>query len=155
MWEVENRIISDKELLDFIHTKPHRLLIISGPTQSGKTTIIKNIKSDNKHIITSEGFADFGCMLGRCHTVPEINEILLTAYEIFDYLIIEDIDMSSRAYNLINKYVTDFIQKYVDRFTLIFTGVDIFRWGVFWDMYRKDKAIFVTYFEEENEIEKK
>ena len=154
MWEVENRILTDKEVLEFIESKPHKLIVMSGPTRCGKTKTMKSIKSNRKHIITSEGFAEFVYMLGRYHTVPEINETLLTAYSNFDYLIIEDIDIMDRLLILIERYVKDFVSEYIDRSTMIVTGVDNFRWGVFWDMYKESKVVFVTYCEGEDEIEK-
>ena len=148
MWEVENKMLTDKEVIEFIEGKPHKLIVMSGPTRCGKTKIMKSIESDKKHIINSETFSEFGYMLGRYHTVPVLNEKLLNAYKNFDYLIIEDIDMSSGAFNLIDHYATDFIKEYMNRSTIIFTGVDTFRWGVFWELYKENKAVFVTYCEE-------
>ena len=37
MWEVEN--------------KPHKLIVMSGPTQCGKTRILKSIKAGKTHTI--------------------------------------------------------------------------------------------------------
>lgn len=154
LWEVENRMMTDKEVLEFLESKPHKLIVMSGPTMCGKTKLAKSILSDKKHVITSETFSGFGYMLARYHTVQVLNEKLLNAYENFDYLIIEDIDLSCGAFNLINLHIADFIKKYTDRFTLIFTGVDIFSWGVFWDLYKENKVIFITYCEGEDEFEK-
>lgn len=155
MWEVENRIMmTDKEVLEYIESNPHKLIVMSGPTRSGKTKIAKSIVSDKKHIITSETFSNFCYMLGKYHTIPVLNKKLLNAYKNFDYLIIEDIDMCFGALNLIENYVTDFITEYVDNSTLIVTGVDIFGWYVFWNLYCGNKAIFITYCEGEDEFEK-
>ena len=148
MWEVENRMMTDKEILEFIESKPHSLIVMSGPTMCGKTKLAKTIASDKKRIITSETFSNFCYMLGRYHTIPVLNEKLLNAYKNYDYLIIEDIDMSSGAFNLIDHYATDFIKEYINRSAIIFTGVDTFRWGVFWELYKENKAVFVTYCEE-------
>ena len=146
--------MTDIEVLEFLESKPHKLIVMSGPTKCGKTKTVKSIRSDRKHIITSEGFSDFGFMLKRRHTVPEINNIMMTAYQSFDYLVIEDIDMTGGALMLIECYVEDFISEYIDRSTLILTGVDIFRWKVFWNMYYKNEVIFVTFCEGEDKIEK-
>ena len=140
MWEVENKMLTDKEVIEFIESKPHKLIVMSGP--------MKSIESDKKHIINSETFSEFGYMLGRYHTIPVLNEKLLNAYKDFDYLIIEDIDMCCAALNLIENYVTDFIKEYINISAIIFTGVDTFRWGVFWKLYKENKAVFVTYCEE-------
>jgi len=32
-----NRMLTDKEVLEFIESKPHKLIVMSGPTQCGKT----------------------------------------------------------------------------------------------------------------------
>ena len=155
LWEVENRMMTDKEILEFIESKPHSLIVMSGPTMCGKTKLAKTIASDKKRIITSETFSNFCYMLGRYHTIPVLNEKLLNAYKNYDYLIIEDIDMFCIALNLIENYVTDFITEYVDHSTLIVTGVDVFRWYVFWKLYRENKVIFITYCEGEDKIEKR
>ena len=155
MWEVENRMMTDKEVLEFIESKPHKLIVMSGSTQCGKTKSIKSIESDKKHMITSETFSNFCYILGSYHTIPVLNEKLLNAYKNFDYLIIEDIDMCCGAFNLIDHYVTDFITEYVDYSTLIVTGIDVFRWYVFWNLYRENKVIFITYCEGEDKIEKR
>lgn len=148
MWEVENKMLTDKEVIEFIEGKPHKLIVMSGPTRCGKTKIVRSITSDKKHIITSDTFYNFALMLGRYNAIPLLNEKLFNAYKNFDYLIIEDIDMSSGAFNLMDHYATDFIKEYINRSAIIFTGVDTFRWGVFWELYKENKAVFVTYCEE-------
>lgn len=150
MWEVENRMMTDKEVLEFIENKPHKLIVMSGPTQCGKTRILKSIKSGKTHTISSQIFSDFVYTMIICDYL-NYNERLLTAYKNFNYLIVEDIDLG--AFMAIHR-ILEFIDEYVKQSDMIVTGVEICRWQVFFDLRSKGKAIFVTYCEGEDEIEK-
>ena len=66
MWEVENKTLTDKEVIEFIEGKPHKLIVMSGPTQCGKTKIVRSIKSGKTHMIRSQSFSDFVYMMIRC-----------------------------------------------------------------------------------------
>lgn len=146
MWDIEGKTYTNKQLLAFIESNPHAALIMSSPC--GKSSLLKNGILDKRLIISSEKFSDFCNIFLRCRHISEINSILSNIFNRYDYLIIEDIDMCYETFNLIH-YITDFISEYINDHTLIFTGIDIHKWGVFWDMHHKNKAIvFVTYIEE-------
>lgn len=149
MWDIEGKIYyTSKQVLDFIASNPHAALIMSGPS-CGKSSLLKNSDLNKKKIVSSEKLSSFCYGLIRYHPISEINSILSNIFDRYDYLIIEDIDMCCGTFNLIDHYITDFISEYINDHTLIFTGMDIHKWGVFWEMYHKNKAIvFVTYIEE-------
>ena len=147
MWDIEGKIYTNKQLLNYIARNPHIALIMSGPSPCGKSSLLKNSDLNEKKIVSSEKLSSFCYGLIRYHPISEINSILSNIFNRYDYLIIEDIDMCCGAFNLIDHYITDFISEYINDHTLIFTGMDN-RWNVFWDMYNENKAIFVTYIEE-------
>ena len=149
MWDIEGKTYSTKQLSDYIASNPHAALIISGPSPCGKSNLFKNSDLNNKKIVSAEKLSSFCYGLIRYHPISEINSILSNIFDRYDYLIIEDIDMCCGAFNLIDHYITDFISEYINDHTLIFTGMAIHKWGVFWDMYNKNKAVvFITYIEE-------
>lgn len=148
MWDIEGKNYTSKQLLDFIASNPHAALIISEPSPCGKSNLLKNSDLNNKKIVSSEKLSSFCYGLIRYHPISEINSILSNIFDRYDYLIIEDIDMCCGAFNPIDHYITDFISEYINDHTLIFTGMDIHKGGVFWAMYENKTIIFVTYIEE-------
>ena len=99
---------------------------------------------------SSQIFSDFVYTMIICDYL-NYNERLLTAYKNFNYLIVEDIDLG--AFMAIHR-ILEFIDEYVKQSDMIVTGVEICRWQVFFFFCSKGKAIFVTYCEGEDEIEK-
>ena len=150
LWEVENRMMTDNEVLEFLESNPHKLIVMSGPTQCGKTKIVRSIKSGKTHMIRSQSFSDFVYMMIRCDYL-NYNERLLTIYKNYDFFIVEDIDLG--AFMAIHR-ILEFIEEYVKESDMIVTGVEICRWQAFFDFRAKGKAIFVTYCEGEDEFEK-
>ena len=150
MWEVENKILTDKEVLEFIESKPHKLIVMSGPTQCGKTKIVKSIESEKIHIVRADDFSDFVYSMIK-YDYTGYSERLLDVYKLFDYLIVEDVDLGAF---MATHRLLDFIDEYVKISTLIFTGVEVCKWRALIDLHKKEKAIFVTYCEGEDEIEK-
>lgn len=152
MWEVEGRFWKDEELLRYIESNPCKLLVMSGPTACGKTNLVKQIRCQNRHLLTSEAFCDFYYALAACYHIKNtpfdlsfINHELLRKYGIYDCLIVEDIDMMSCGRYLIQEKLIEFISRFLCQSTMIFTGMDCFSWPLFWELYRVDKAVFVTY----------
>lgn len=114
-----------------------------------KNKIVNNIESENIHFVRADAFSDFVYSMIKYDYLGSTGR-LLNAYKRFDCLIVEDVDLG--AFMAIYR-LFDFIDEYVKTSTLIFTGIEICRWGALFDLHNRGKAVFVTYCEGEDEIE--
>ena len=124
MWKKtdDSKIYSSEEVKTIIEALPHKLFYITGPTETGKTLLVKSLQVEDKMILGSGIFQEI--IIEMCQN-KEISAMdgLLSAFELCRLLCIEDVDIILSGRTFTQEFVSEFLENYLKSGTVVFTGV--------------------------------
>lgn len=151
MWRIMEKtgLYTDEEIRSIIEEPTHRIIMLSGPTESGKTKLIRSLKSEEKLIISCESFEQAAMDMIRSDNDTFI-EAMMSAFFFCPLLCIEDADIVLSGRSILQRRITDFLLEYVREHTAVFTGVSLNkRLYVIREGVERDKLLIIEHSDEQ------
>ena len=146
MWKNEEKILTDDELCRFVESNPKSVIVLTGSTMCGKTSLLKSVKTNRKLRVSAELFSEVVYTINKNKNY-DLTDCLLSSFGDCELLCIEDLDMFMASYNVLCWASDNFIREVLKNTTIVFTGVDIDKWQIFSELSRVFEVLFIKYYD--------